>query len=365
MQHNQIRKYWLGLHLIPRFGIAKISQLLTQFASPEELWLANERRLSQLGLPSDLIQQFVAGRRLIDLEREMDKVQSAGATLVTIDDANYPALLRSLSDRPPVLFARGELEREGAKYFAIVGTRKPSRYGLDVAEELASRLAQQGITIVSGLAHGIDAAAHRGALRGGGRTVAVMATGIDRVYPQEHVQLAAETARSGAVLSEMPIGSAPLAKSFPRRNRIISGMSLGVLVVEAPEKSGAMNTVTHANDQGRDVFAVPHNIYSLSGRGSNALIQDGAKMVTEVGDILEELNIAHFNMETRIETERIQPESETESRILEELSADPIHVDALVRRTNLPTATVTSCLTLLELKGLVETAGPMQYCRAR
>jgi DNA processing protein len=177
--------------------------------------------------------------------------------------------------------------------------------------------------------------------------------------------LAQQIAESGAIITEMPIGTSPLAKNFPQRNRIISGMSLGVLVAEAPEKSGAMNTVTHANEQGRDVFALPHNIFSQTGRGSNALIQDGAKLVMRISDVLEELNIAHRNTETRIATEQIQPANDTESLILNELGADPVHVDVIVRRTNLPTSTVTSSLTLLELKGLAETAGPMQYCRAR
>ena len=361
-EHNQ--RFWLGLHLIPQFGIAKITQLLAHFASAAELWQASDQRLLQLELPRPILRQFIAGRKSIDLDREWEAVRKVGASLITIECAAYPDLLRSLSDRPPLLYIRGELDSNN-KRIAIVGTRKPSRYGLDAAEQLAYNLAQEGVTIVSGLAHGIDAAAHRGALRAGGRTIAVMATGIDRIYPQDNVDLAREIVEAGAIITEMPIGVAPLAKNFPQRNRIISGMSLGVLVAEAPEKSGAMNTVTHASEQGRDVFALPHNIFSQSGRGSNALIQDGAKLVMRVGDVLEELNIAYQNNETRIETEQIQPTNNTEALILHELGADPVHVDLIVRRTNLPASTVASTLTLLELKGLAETAGHMQYCRAR
>ena len=365
MQENQHQQYWLGLHLISNFGNAKISQLLAHFASAEELWRERDGRLMRLRLPRRLLQQFVAGRRSIDLPREMDKVRQAGAKLITLDDESYPILLRTLSDRPTVLYCRGEFTNSADKSVAVVGTRKPSKYGLDAASQLSYHLAQQGVTIVSGLAQGIDSAAHRGALKANARTVAVMATGIDSIYPRENEELAEQIIENGAIITEMPIGSAPLGKNFPRRNRIISGMSLGVLVVEAPEKSGAMNTVSHATDQGRDVFALPHNIFSPSGRGSNALIQDGAKLVMRVSDVLEELNLSHFSTQARIETEQVQPANETETLILRQLGADPIHVDMIVRQTNLPTSTVTSSLTLLELKGLAETAGHMQYCRPR
>ncbi len=365
MQENQHQQYWLGLHLIPHFGNAKISQLLAHFASAEELWRERDDRLMRLRLPRRLLQQFVAGRRSIDLPQEVEKVRRTGAKLITLDDELYPILLRTLSDRPIVLYFRGEFTNSSDKSVAVVGTRKPSKYGLDAASQLSYHLAQQGVTIVSGLAQGIDSAAHRGALNANGRTVAVMATGIESIYPRVNEELAEQITENGAIITEMPIGSAPLGKNFPRRNRIISGMSLGVLVVEAPEKSGAMNTVSHATDQGRDVFALPHNIFSPSGRGSNSLIQDGAKLVMRVSDVLEELNLSHFTTKARIETEQVQPANETETLILRQLGADPIHVDMIVRQTNLPTSTVTSSLTLLELKGLAETAGHMQYCRPR
>ena len=273
--------------------------------------------------------------------------------------------MREIADRPLVLYVRGKLTEAEAKAIAVVGTRKPSKYGWDAARAVSQNLARHNVTIVSGLAHGIDTAAHRGALDDDGRTIAVMATGIDRVYPAENTELAEQIASNGALITEMPIGTAPLGKNFPQRNRIISGMSLGVLVAEAPEKSGAMNTVSHAIDQGRDVFAMPHNIFSKTGRGSNALIQDGAKLVMRVSDVLQELNMTHLHSQARIETERVHPANDTESLIMRQLGADPIHIDVIVRQTNLSTATVSSSLTMLELKGLAETAGPMQYCRAR
>jgi len=365
MQRNQEQQYWLGLHLIPQFGMAKIAQLLARFDSVEALWKERDESLLRLDLPRRVLEQFVAGRRAIDLPGEMDKVLRAGADLVTLEDERYPPLLRTITGQPPLLYVRGRLAGITDKSLAIVGTRKPSPYGRDVAHQLALYLSQQQITIVSGLAQGIDAAAHRGALKAGGHTIAVMATGIDQVYPRENADLAQEIMEQGALITEMPIGTAPRGRNFPRRNRIISGMSLGVLVAEAPEKSGSMITVSAANEQGRDVFAVPHNIFSKTGRGSNRLIQDGAKLVMRVSDVLDELNITHRNTQTRITTEQVQPENDTERMILEQLGADPVHVDMIIRRTQLSAATVTSTLTLLELKGLAEIAGPMQYCRPR
>ena len=365
MQALHHHQFWLGLHLIPHFGIVKLSHLLAHFESAEALWLEPDASLMRLDLPRSLLRQFCAARRSIEPEREMERVAQAGATLTTLEDEDYPALLRQLADGPPLLYVRGHLDTQDAKCLAVVGTRKASKYGRDVAKKLSHQLAQHEITIVSGLAHGIDAAAHRGALQARGCTIAVVGTGIDSVYPRENHDLAEQIVATGAIISEMPLGTKPLAKNFPQRNRLISGISLGVLVAEAPERSGALNTVSHATDQGRDVFAVPHNIFSIAGRGCNKLIQDGAKLVSDVDDILEELNVSHLNVQTQIQAAELQPANDTEDAIFQQLSADPIHVDVIVRQTQLPTATVTGTLTMLELKGLAESAGPMQYCRAR
>lgn len=365
MQQNKHQQFWLGLHLIPQLGIARISQLLAHFDSVEDLWYAKANTFSQLDLSKSLIEKFTHGRKQIDLQQEMDKVRQQQAQLITLQDKNYPTLLRSIPDPPPVLYVRGDMGADDEKCLAIVGTRKPSKYGWDATYQLAYHISQQNVTIVSGLAQGIDSAAHRGALNGNGRTIAVMANGIDKVYPNENIDLAQQIMNQGALITEMPIGTAPIGKNFPRRNRLISGLSLGVLVAEAPEKSGALITVTAANEQGRDVFAIPHNIFSKTGRGTNRLIQDGAKLVLRVRDILDELDLTHINTQTRIKTEQIQPESEIEITILNQLGADPIHIDEIVRLTQLPTQHVTSTLAILELKGLAEVAGPMQYCRAR
>lgn len=364
MQPQPHQQFWLGLHLVPNFGITRISQLLAHFESPEALWREPDDNVMRLDLPRALLSAFCQGRRGVKLERELEGVANAGAHLVTLDDENYPELLRQLPHKPPVLYVRGRLQPDEAKCLAVVGTRKPSRYGRNIASQLAGELARQGITIVSGLALGIDAAAHRGALQAGGRTIALVGTGIDINYPRENEELAEAIAANGAIVSELPLRTKPLAKNFPQRNRLISGICLGVLVTEAPERSGALNTVSHALDQGREVFAVPHNVFSQTGRGCNQLIQEGAKLVANVDDILEEINPSHMKVQTRIQTERLQPATDTEDAIFQQLSADPVHVDLIVRQTRLPTATVTSTLTMLELKGLAESAGPMQYCRA-
>ena len=365
MPSNHHQQFWLGLHLIPNFGVATLSRFLTHFDSAEELWREPDSSIMRLDLPPALLRQFCAARKKIDLAREMDRVAAVGASLITLEDESYPRLLRTLPDRPVLLYMRGAIAPGNESALAVVGTRKSSLYGRNVASQLSGQLARHGVTIISGLAHGIDAAAHQGALDAGGKTVAVVATGIDRVYPRENTELAAEIAAKGAIITEKPLGAKPLGKNFPQRNRIISGLSLGVLVAEAPIKSGALNTVAHAIEQGRDVFAVPHNIFSLSGGGGNILIQEGAKLVARIDDILEEIQISHINVETSSRAQEIQPANAAEDAVMRQLSADPVHVDFIVRQTELPTATVTSTLTMLELKGLVESAGPMQYCRAR
>ncbi len=365
MYNNPQHRYWLGLQLLPNFGIVKLSRLLAHFESPAALWMERDSALLRLPLPQKLLSSFCAARQKIDLQREMDKVAAAGASLLSQDDAAYPALLRELDDRPLLLYVRGKLNLEDEKCLGVVGTRKASKRGWDTAYELAQELAQQGITIVSGLAHGIDAAAHRGTLAAGGRTIAVLGSGVDKIYPRENIEIAEEIIDSGAIISELPIGAPPLRTNFLQRNRIISGLSHGVLVAEAPERSGALNTAHHALAQGRDVFAVPHSYHSVSGRGCNRLIQDGAQLVMDANDILDALDITHLAAQTQRQAELIQPADETESAILAQLDSEPTHVDEIVRAAGLPTALVSGTLALLELKGLVEHTGAMQYCRAR
>jgi DNA processing protein len=355
-------KYWLGLSLVPEIGAKRIALLVDRFKDLGLAWAASEQQLIQAGLERLPTTNLLQARRRLNLDDEMRKVERAGAWVVTLDNDDYPTPLKDLPDAPPVLYVRGSLIPQDDRALSMVGTRKATPYGRDAAYHLAKQLGAHEVTVISGLAHGIDSAAHRGALDGRGRTIAVMGCGVDKVYPADNHKLAQEIIENGALVSEFPLGTPPEARNFPRRNRLISGLSLGVLVVEAPEKSGALITATVAAEQGREVFAVPGNIFNPNSTGTNRLIQDGAKLVTRVEDILTELNIAHERSETRLMTERIAPASALEEQILDYLGFDPIHVDDLVRQSGLSVAIVNSTLTILELKGLARTVGHMQYC---
>jgi DNA processing protein len=267
--------------------------------------------------------------------------------------------LLQIPDPPPVLYVRGRLTNEDEWAVAVVGTRRASAYGKTVTQRLVTDLAVNHVTIVSGLARGIDGEAHQVALDAGGRTIAVLGCGLDLIYPPEHRNLAREIVENGALVSEYPLGTRPEASNFPPRNRIISGLSLGVLVVEAGFKSGALITADFAADQGRDVFAVPGNLYARTNVGTNRLIQDGAKLVMGAEDILEELNL--MMVAQQVEVRAVVPETETEALLLQHLSLEPVHVDELALRVELPISDVTSNLALMELKGMVRQVGGMNY----
>jgi DNA processing protein len=258
-----------------------------------------------------------------------------------------------------VLYVRGQLTHEDEWAVAVVGTRRASAYGKTVTLRLTTDLSANHVTIVSGLARGIDGEAHRAALKAGGRTIAVLGCGLDVIYPPEHRHLAREILENGAIVSEYPLGTRPEASNFPPRNRIISGLSIGVLVIEAGLKSGALITADYAADQGREVFAVPGNLYVRSSVGTNRLIQDGAKLVVGAEDVLEELNLMMVAQQNEVRA--VVPETETEALLLQYLSLDPTHVDEISLQAGLPIADVTSNLALMELKGLVRQAGGMNY----
>ncbi|MAS34491.1 MAG: DNA-protecting protein DprA [Anaerolineaceae bacterium] len=355
-------KFWLGFSLVSGIGPRRLTNLLNYFGDLSAAWRASDAQLHQAGLESGVRANLLHLRATLDLERELERVQSSGAQMVTLGDNDYPAPLKTVPDPPILLYIRGVLLPSDQNALAVVGTRKPTHYGLEAANKLSGALAKQGTTIISGLAHGIDTAAHQGALAANGRTIAVLGTGIDQVYPADNRKLAQEIVANGALISEFPLGTPPEGRNFPRRNRIISGMALGVLVVEAPENSGALITADMAAEQGRDVFAVPGNIFNVASRGANRLIQEGAKLVTSAADILDELSIAYTRVEARTITETVAPANGAEASILALLSSDPLHVDDLARASNLPIAEITSTLTILELKGLARKVGPMQYC---
>jgi len=281
------------------------------------------------------------------------------------DDADYPKLLKEIYDPPFCLFVKGKLKNDGYN-LAVVGTRKFSNYGKQITEEIVEPLASQGITIVSGLAYGIDGIAHKATLEVGGTTIAVLGSGINRahIFPKEHARLAEEIVeKGGAVISEYPPGTIPTRYTFPRRNRIVAGMSLGTLVIEAPEESGALITAQCALDNGRDVFAVPQNINSENSVGPNNLIKNGAKLITNYQEILEALNLQEIK--NFIDNKQIIPDSPIEEKILNCLSKEPQHVDLIIKETKLDSPTVNSNLTLMEMKGKVKNLGGMMYILGR
>jgi len=356
-------RYWVGFNKVTGIGAARLRALLDYFGDLEIAWQAPAIDLQQAGLDRRSLSSLLEARRDLDLDAEVERLQRAGVRVVTWDDPDYPPNLRQVYNAPPVLYVRGRIEKRDEWAVAIVGTRRASVYGKEAAQMLGAGLARAGVTIVSGLARGIDAVAHRACLDAGGRTIAVLGCGLDTIYPQQNAGLAAEMVQHGALVSEYALGVRPDARNFPPRNRIISGLTLGTIVVEADLGSGALITADFAAEQGREVFAVPGSVFARSSRGTNALIQQGAKMVCSVADVLEELNLTMVSEQAQVRA--VIPENETEALLLNHLSAEPIHVDDLGRAVRLPIAQVTSTLALMELKGMVRQVGGMSYVLAR
>jgi DNA processing protein len=357
-------RYWIGLSLLPGIGPARLGRLIQRFQSAEQAWRASPDELQRCGIDEKLLPALLEKRRILDLAAELERVEQIGARVLTWKDPEYPTLLRETFNHPPVLYVHGEIRREDKHAIAVVGTRRPSLYGQALTLKLVPTLVEQGLTIVSGLARGIDSLAHRAALEAGGRTIAVLGSGLDVMYPAENRRLAQEIAQHGAVLSEYALGTQPDAFNFPARNRIISGLSLGTVVVQAGEKSGALITAAYALEQNREVFAFPGRVTDRESAGCNQLIKHGqAKLIMRPDDILEELNRTVTLQQLEIKS--VIPENTIESQLLSLLSSEPVHVDDLGRQTALPIAEVTSALTMLELKGIIRQVGSMHYVRVR
>ncbi len=346
------------------FTAAKGLHLLRSFGSPRALLTASEDELSlTAGLTPDNVAKIRAAAQF-DLTRSLNAMQAFGLSVVVIDDEGYPARLRTIADPPPVLYLRGAFDPADESAVAIVGTRRASTYGRLVAERLASDLARRGVTVVSGLARGIDAAAHGGALRAGGRTLAVCGCGLDVPYPRENADLAGRIAGGpGACLTEFAVGRNPEAWHFPARNRIISALALGVLVIEAPENSGALITADYAAEQGREVFAVPGNIDSGKFKGCHRLIQEGAKLVETVEDILEELKLVTTARDAEQPKLPLLNLSPLEHRVVRALSLAPKHIDEVTREAELTAAQTSATLLQLEIKGLARKLPGSQFVR--
>jgi len=350
---------WFRLKDIPGIGNLLFKRLIDRLGSPEAVFAAAEADLLQVeGMSPRLVRALRTHRESDSIRRELDATHRKGYRIITLTDPGYPPLLREIPDPPPYLYVSGNLG-DTARSVAVVGSRNASSYGLETTQRLCSSLAILGITVVSGMARGIDTAAHIGALMGNGTTIAVLGSGLDRIYPAQNRQLFHRISRNGAVITEFALETEPDAHHFPVRNRIISGISLGTVIVEATQKSGSLITARLAAEQNREVFAVPGNIHSFKSTGTHSLIKQGAKLVENAQDILEELPISPVpppgapRPEPRSRTIPLTPE---ESRVLQALEPYPVHIDALVRKTGILAGVLAGILLNLELKGMIDQA---------
>jgi DNA processing protein len=357
------KKYWIGFNLIKGIGAVRMHGLVAYFGDLESAWRADPAALTEAGLGAKLIERVISARETVDLDQVCAKIEAQGIQILTWADEEYPSRLREIDQPPPILYIRGEYLQDDLFAVAIVGTRKVTSYGRQVTEEIASFLASNGITVVSGLARGVDAIAHQSALRAGGRTIGILGSGVDKIYPPEHRALAEQMMERGAVISDYAVGTPPDASNFPPRNRIISGLSLAVVVIEAAETSGALITAEFAAEQGREIFAVPGSILAPQSKGTNRLIQKGALPLLTPDDLMQALDLTRIGEQKS--ARKILPTDETEARVLGVLSSEPMHVDEIRNQANLPIEKVSATLALMELKGMVRQVGGMNYVAMR
>lgn len=393
-------KSLIHLNLIPGIGNHTIRRLLAAFGSAEQSVAATSEELARIdGLTPDVRQHLIDGRSRAPLAQELELIDQHQCHIVTIDDDSYPPLLKQIDDPPILLYIIGEVPLQDAPSIAIVGSRSPTEYGKTTSQQLSYQLAEHGVTVVSGFARGIDTCVHRGALEAGGHTIAVFGSGLSIIYPSTNRTLAAEIIESGALISEFPMTMPPRGNNFPRRNRVISGLTLGTLVVEASEQSGSLITARHAAEQGREVFAVPGQIFSNVSRGTHSLINQGATLINSVDDLLDALPQAYMGtLEQRSPEATLQPlprrdriskrpdnaarpqfvEKEStpapqpkanlnltpdEQAVLSAIDTDSVHIDEITRVTQLPIGKVSSLLVMLELKGIVQQLPGKQFVK--
>lgn len=357
-------RYWVAFNLVKGIGPAKLQALLDYFGSVEAAWGATQAELRAIGIDSRAIKSFETTRARLDLDTELRNVEKSGVDVLCWESENYPNYLRNVPNAPPVIYVKGDILPTDKWAVAIVGTRRLTAYGQQMTREITAGLVNHGVTIVSGLARGIDSIAHKTAVDLGGRTLAVMGSGMNHVYPAENRQLAKAIANgNGAVISEFGIDVKPEGKNFPPRNRVIAGLSLGTIVIEAGAKSGALITTSYAREQGREVYALPGPVTNVASVGPNRLIQEGAKLITCADDVLQDLNLQKAPQQQAVQM--MLPESAEEAAIVPHLKREPVHVDELSRLSGLPAAQVSSTLTLMELKGAVQQVGGMNYVLLR
>jgi DNA processing protein len=355
-------KSWIAFNLVKGIGPIRLRALIEAFGDVHSAWEASPSKLEEVGLGARLVAAIQDIRNGDGLIRTLEIIHNLDITVLTWEDPTYPRRLKEIDQSPPVLYLRGEIKEDDLWAVAVVGTRRVTAYGRQVAIEIASSLARNHVTVISGLARGVDGIAHMATLQAGGRTLAVMGCGVDQVYPSEHRSLAEKLMNSGALLSDYPPGTPPEASNFPPRNRIISGLSQAVIVVEASEQSGALITAAFAAEQGREVFAVPGQLNAPQSKGTNRLIREGAHLFMDVQDVLEILNMSLAGEKQLARV--VLPADANEARLVNLLSREPLHVDEIRSQVGLPIETVSATLTLMELKGMVRQVGGMRYVSA-
>ena len=356
-------KYWVGFNMVDGIGRVRFLQLENYFSNLENAWLASAGELRKSGLDKFIVDRIVTSRPFVSLDDVMADLEKKQLTVLTYRDAGYPRRLKEIYDYPPLIYIRGELKPQDEVSLAVVGTRHASPYGRQVTEEITCDLATHGITIVSGLASGIDTAAHKSALKAGGRTIAVFACGLDTVYPADNTELAQKYCRAGGYNQRVSTRRQAESGKLPQAQPHIKWIESGGSRHRSGESSGAVITANMALEQNRDVFAVPGNIFSVTSKGTNRLIQDGAKLVTCSKDILEEYNLG--NLSHQIEIKDVIPPTETESVLIKHLSPEPIHIDDLCISSGLAIDVVSSTLAMMELKGMIKQVGNMNFTLAR
>ncbi len=357
------KQFWVGLTLVRGIGAVRLQSLIDYFGDAKTAWQSAPGEFRAAGLNPKIVERLLEVRKSVDLEKLWDKIVAQGIKILTWNDELYPPRLKEIEQPPPVLYVRGEILPEDHFAVAIVGTRKITSYGRQVTEELSAFLAANGVTVVSGLARGVDAVAHSAAIKAGGRTVAVLGSGVDRIYPPENRAIAEQMMSRGALVSDYPVGTAPESTNFPPRNRIISGLSLAVVVIEAGETSGALITAEFAAEQGREIFAVPGSILAPQSKGTNKLIQNGALPLLTPQDLLQALNLTRVGAQKA--ARKILPADEVEAQLLNALGDEPLHVDEIRNQTGLPVEKVSAALVMMELKGMVRQVGGMNYVAVR
>ena len=357
------KAYWVGFNYVKGIGAVRFKALLDFYSDAEVAWQAPYDGLKSAGLPVKVIEHFLQVRKGLNPEVVLEKILRQDIQVITWNDQKYPMRLKQIDQPPPVLYIKGDLLPQDEWAAAIVGTRRVTAYGRQVAGELGSFLAQHGVTVVSGLARGVDSIAHGAAVTAGGRTIAVLGSGVDQIYPPENRGLAEKIMHQGAVISDYPPGTPPDSANFPPRNRIISGLSPVTVVIEAGAESGALITATFAAEQGREVFALPGNIYAPQSIGTNRLIQQGARPLLNFEEILEVLNITRAPQQQALRL--AIPSNEIEADLLAALGAEPVHIDELGLQSGLPISQVSATLTMMELKGMVRHVGGMNYILVR